>query len=136
MFDFDLSFLNDMMKDPFNWDKEAYKFNRDEKDMHPYSMTNTKDKVIITHNVLGIDKKDLKISRDELNGNDIIKLEGKTVDEITGKEYSISSTFALDVSQLDLDKITSTMKNGLLYITIAKKEKKLELPKKRIINID
>ena len=45
--------------------------------------------------------------------------------ELTKKEYSISSRFALDTAQLDIKNVTSTMKNGLLYITIPlKKEEK------------
>ena len=48
--------------DPLTWDKESYKFNREEKDMRPYSVTNTKKETIITHNVLGINKKDLKLT--------------------------------------------------------------------------
>ena len=53
-------FLN-LFIDPLTWDKNSYKFNREEKDMRPYSVTNTKKDTIIVHNVLGIDKKDLNL---------------------------------------------------------------------------
>lgn len=110
---FDL-FLNT----PLDWDKKSYKFNRDEKDMHPYSIINLEDKSIIVHNVVGIDKKDLKIKLEREGGNAYIVIDGKSKDEITKKVYSVSSRFAIDYTQLDIKKATSTMNNGLLYITI------------------
>ena len=123
MFDFDL----DNLFNSFDWDRKNYKFSRDEKDMHPYSVINNKKETIIVHNVLGVDKKDLKISLSKENGNTYILIEGKSVDSLTQKEYSISSRFAIDTTQLDIKKITSTMKNGLLYITIPlKPEEKSE----------
>jgi HSP20 family protein len=118
MFDFDF----DDLFNSFDWDKKNYKFNRDEKDMHPYSIINNKKETIIVHNILGIDKKDLKISLNKENGNTYILIEGKSIDELTKKEYSISSRFAIDGSQLNIKNITSTMKNGLLYITIPLKQ--------------
>lgn len=110
---FDL-FLNT----PLDWDKKSYKFNRDEKDMHPYSIINLEDKSIIVHNIVGIDKKDLKIKLEREGGNAYIVIDGRSKDEITKKVYSVSSRFAIDYTQLDIKKATSTMNNGLLYITI------------------
>ena len=127
MLDFDNLFNFDELFSSFDWDKKNYKFNRDEKDMHPYSIIDNEKEVIIVHNVLGIDKKDLKISLNKESGNTYILIEGKSIDELTKKEYSISSRFALDTTQLDIKNITSTMKNGLLYITAPlKKEEKLK----------
>lgn len=128
MFDFDIIDLFNSL----DWDKKSYKFNRDEKDMHPYSIMNLKDKTLIVHNVLGVDKKDLKLSFEKENGVGYILINGKSVDEYTKKEYSISSRFAIDPTQLDLNKITCTMKNGLLYISIPtivedKKSQKIEI---------
>ena len=124
--------LIDLFFNPLDWDKKSYKFNRDEKDMHPYSVNTVKDNTIIVHNVLGINKEDLKLSRKAENKVTYIVIEGKTEDSITGKEYSINSTFAVDDSQLDLTRITSTVKNGLLYIIIPNK---VELPKLKDIEI-
>lgn len=127
MLDFDNLFDFDELFNSFDWDKKNYKFNRDEKDMHPYSIVDNEKEVIIVHNVLGIDKKDLKISLNKESGNTYILIEGKSIDELTKKEYSISSRFALDTTQLDIKNITSTMKNGLLYIIAPlKKEEKLK----------
>lgn len=124
MFD---SELIDFLFEPFDWDKKSYKFNREEKDMHPYSIIKNDKETIITHNVLGINKEDLKLTRKNENGDSYIVIEGKTKDELTNKEYSVSSRFALDESQLDLSGIKSSIKNGLLYIIIPnKKDKKLK----------
>lgn len=124
MFD---SELIDFLFEPFDWDKKSYKFNREEKDMHPYSIIKNDKETIITHNVLGINKEDLKLTRKNENGDSYIVIEGRTKDELTNKEYSVSSRFALDESQLDLSGIKSSVKNGLLYIVIPnKKDKKLK----------
>ena len=47
--------------DLFDFDRHFYFFNRDEKDMHPYYVIRKKDSLVLTHNVLGIAKKDLKV---------------------------------------------------------------------------
>lgn len=129
MLDFDfIDFL-----DPFTWDKNIYKFNRGEKDMHPYSIVDNEKAFIIVHNILGVDKKDLKVSIKPENNKTYLSIEGKTKDIITTKEYSVSSRFELDVDQLDLTKVSSTMNNGLLYITFVKKPRQ---PKLNAINIE
>ena len=88
---------------PFDWDKDFYKFNRMEKDMNPYSVYN---------------KEDLKISTKTENHTSFIVIEGKSKDEITGKEYSINSRFSIDKSKMDIENSKCSMKNGLLYIEI------------------
>ena len=45
--------------DLFDFDRHFYFFNRDEKDMYPYDVIRKKDAIVITHNVLGIEKEDL-----------------------------------------------------------------------------
>jgi HSP20 family molecular chaperone IbpA len=114
-------FDNDLF-DLFDWDKKNYKFNRNEKDMHPYSIYNKEDKVIIVHNVLGLNKKDLKLTINSEGNSYQIHIEGKTKDKVSGTEYSINSKFAVDPSTLKLDSIAAAMENGLLYITIQKKD--------------
>ena len=49
--------------DPFDFDKKFYNFNREEKDMHPYSILNKEDATILTHNVLGLNKEDIQLSK-------------------------------------------------------------------------
>ena len=124
-FEKDLDILIDAIF-PLDWDKKNYKFNREEKDMHPYSIKNEEKQTIITHNILGIDKKDLKITNESENGKTFISIKGKTKDVITGKEYSIDSRFSLNVDEVDLSGIKATAKNGLLYIVIPTKKKELK----------
>jgi HSP20 family molecular chaperone IbpA len=112
--------------DPLTWDKESYKFIREEKDVRPYPVTNTKKETIITHNVLGINKKDLKLTMKSNREGMFLIVEGATKDSLTGKDYSVNSTFQLDDTQLDLTKISSKMENGLLYIIIPNKAEEIK----------
>ena len=122
---FDLD-LWDSSFNPFDWDKTLYKFNRAEKDMNPYSIVNKKDEVIIVHNILGIDKKDLKLQVKVENHKRYLIIEGRTKDEITEKEYSISSSFEVDDRNLDMKKAKITVDRGLLFIRIPLKKEKIE----------
>lgn len=123
---------------PFGFDRSFYNFNREEKDMHPYSILNNKEKkiVTITHNVLGINKEDIKLSKKTEDRITYIVINGKSKDEVTGKTYSVNSRFSVDEKSLDLSKVKSTLKNGLLYITIPYKEVKEKQEKESFINID
>jgi len=130
-----MDFLDDIFS-PFIWDKNFYNFTREEKDMHPYSVICHEDgSVTIVHNVLGLNKEDIKLVAKEMHGKGYILIAGKTVDEITKKTYSINSRFECNVQRCDLDKITSNMKNGLLYINIEAKENKPQEKKENIITI-
>ena len=122
--------------DPFDFDKKFYNFNREEKDMHPYSILNKEDATILTHNVLGLNKEDIQLSKKKENGIAYIVITGKTTDEITGKTYSINSRFSVDENKVDLSKVSSTMKNGLLYITIPYKKEDKEVEKESFIKIN
>ena len=118
MLDLDSIFVDSLF--PFDWDKKTYKFNREEKDMHPYSRVENDKALILTHNILGIDKEDLKMSIDRINGIARITISGNTKDMV-GKERSINSTISLKDDNLELNKVKAIAKNGLLYITIPKK---------------
>ena len=52
--------MYDLLVNPLGWDKDFYRFDRFEKDMNPYSIKYNKEegKAILSHNILGIDKKD------------------------------------------------------------------------------
>lgn len=117
------NFLDLDIFNPFDFDRDFYKFNRIEKDMNPYSIKQTDEGIILIHNVLGINKKDLKISTKRENHTNLIIIEGKTKDEVTGREYSINSRFSVD-DNVDLKSAKPSMKNGLLYISIKYKEAK------------
>ena len=105
MLDFDNLFDFDELFNSFDWDKKSYKFNRDEKDMHPYSIINNKKETIIVHNVLGKDKKDLKISLKKESGNTYILIEGKSMKEV--------SRFVFD-KLATLDSVSSTATHFVL----------------------
>ena len=81
------NFLDLDIFNPFDFDRDFYKFNRIEKDMNPYSIKQTDEGIILIHNVLGINKEDLKISTKRENHTNLIIIEGKTKDEVTGREY-------------------------------------------------
>ena len=124
MLDNDLDNLINFMFEPFDWDK---------KDMSSYSIIKTKDSMTIIHNILGIDKKDIKLTRKIENGDSFICIEGKTIDSITKKEYSVNSRFRIDANIYDLAEINGIAQNGLLYIEIKnKKPAKAEKLEERI----
>lgn len=109
----------------FDWDRDFYNFMRPEKDMTPYSIIEQKDKTILVHNIVGINKDDLKITIKSENGEKYICINGSTQDEITGQKYEVNSRFS--VKAQDIKNIESTMKNGLLYIEISYKTPKEEI---------
>lgn len=127
--------IYDLLVDPLGWDKDFYKFDRWEKDMNPYNIKYDKEngKAILSHNILGIDKKDLEVAVKPDRGTNYLVISGKTVDEVTGKEYSIHSRFYIS-EDYDTDKIEAEAKNGLVYITIPYKKEVLE-DKTKTINV-
>lgn len=109
--------------DLFDFDRHFYFFNRDEKDMHPYDVIRKKNSLVLTHNVLGIAKEDLKVNVRTENLKHYLVIEGSSKDKITGKSYSINSRFSYDPEEVDVSKAESELKNGILYITIPYKAK-------------
>lgn len=126
--------LFDFFVDPFQWDRDFYRFNRKEKDLYPYSVVQNKAKgnAVITHNVLGINKEDLSITIKPENGENYLVISGKTEDEALGKTYSINSRFYVPNSY-DIDHVEAEVKNGLVYITLPYKKEAIEETKQ--INI-
>ena len=110
--------LFDAFDDLFDFDRDFYRFNRDEKDMHPYDIINKENEIIITHNVLGIAKEDLNISVKTIKNKNYIVISGTTKDKITDKSYTINSRFEYNPNEIDVSKATSELINGILYITI------------------
>lgn len=126
--------LFDAFDDLFDFDRAFYRFNRDEKDMHPYDIINKENEIIITHNVLGIAKEDLSISIKTIKNKNYIVISGTTKDKITDKSYTINSRFEYNPNEIDVSKATSELINGILYITIPYQNK--DIPNKDIqINI-
>lgn len=127
----------DLFFNPFDWDKNFYNFNREEKDMNPYSIITPKGegKIILVHNVLGIKKEDLKLTKQVKDDYVYLLISGKTKDKITGKEYTINSRFHIDDTEFNLDLISANMENGLLYVNIPYKIKQKQEPSEVQIDI-
>lgn len=119
---------------PFLWDREVYKFNRFEKDMNPFSVHKKDNKVILVHNVVGVDKKDLNLKISEKDGLNKLIISGETINEDTDSKYSIHSEFTLDKDKKIKD-ISSKLENGLLYITIEYEKDALEAGSVKVIDI-
>ena len=115
--------LFDPFGDLFDFDRHFYFFNRDEKDMQPYDIVRKENALIITHNVLGLNKEDLKVTIKTENLKHYLVISGTSKDELTGKTYSINSRLSYNPDEIDISKATSELKNGLLYITIKYKAK-------------
>lgn len=118
--------LFDAFDDLFDFDRDFYRFNRDEKDMHPYDIINKENEIIITHNVLGIAKEDLNISVKTIKNKNYIVISGTTKDKITDKSYTINSRFEYNPNEIDVSKATSELINGILYITIPYQNKDIQ----------
>lgn len=108
----------DLLFDDLGWDKSFYSFLRSEKDQTPYSVIREDDeKMILVHNVLGVNKEDLEVKLRSEDGQRILYITGQTVDDITKKKYSINSRFVIKNGN-KIKEVTSEARNGLLYITI------------------
>ena len=118
--------LFDAFDDLFDFDREFYRCNRNEKDMHPYDIINKENEIIITHNVLGIAKEDLNISVKTIKNKNYIVISGTTKDKITDKSYTINSRFEYNPNEIDVSKATSELINGILYITIPYQNKDIQ----------
>jgi len=115
----------DLFNDIFDFNRGLYNFNRVEKDMKPYNIISVDENTtILTHNVLGIDKKDLKVSVENKNNKQTLTIKGKTEDKITKQIYDVNSQF--DIKRQDIENIDCKADKGLLYITIKFKANKNE----------
>lgn len=103
----------------FNWDKSFYNFDRIVHDQAPYKILNKDNKLVIVHNVVGIDQKDIKIDIEQEDDRSFLVISGKTHNDDLNYDYTVNSRFAFNASRVD--KINYKMENGLLYIEIKKK---------------
>lgn len=120
----DLFLLNDL----FDFDRKFYTFVRPEKDMMPYTIINKENQTILIHNVIGINKEDLKISIKTENGEKILYISGQTKDNISGNNYEVNSRFKIKAQSIK--NIECECANGLLYVTISynePEEKEIEI---------
>jgi len=73
---------------------------------------------IFTFDINGINQEDLVITRTSKNGKNEIKVKGTTTDTIVQKTHTIDKSLILPHNNYDLKLIYSTIKNGILYITV------------------
>lgn len=113
------------------FDKSFYSFNRPVLDMKPYSIAQTDDETILTHNILGIDEEDLKLETIKEGSNYYLLITGETEPEIQGqRKFTVRSKFSIDPDFIR--KITYKVKNGILYVHLHRKiekQTKLEITK-------
>lgn len=104
----------------FNFDflLDDYFFSRPVKDMTPYKVIEKNGGLTIILNTLGISSEDIEVEAESANtnGNQYLKISGKTKDDITEKEYSINIKFS--VSKL-MKSIDWESKNGLTYLYVS-----------------
>ena len=105
----------------FDWDKPAYTFSRPVHDMKPYMIKTLEDRVVIVHNIVGIEPDDIKVSIVNEDGRDSLVIEGVTHNDVLNYDYKVSSKFGI-VSADVFKSVTYEVKDGLLYINLFKKE--------------
>jgi len=105
----------------FNWDRPAYSFSRSVHDMHPYSIKTLDDRVVLVHNIVGVKEEDIHVDIERTeDGRDQLVIEGVTHNDVLNYDYKINSKFYI---KADMFKdVTYSVKDGLLYIELFKKE--------------
>ena len=106
-----------LLDDLFDFDRKFYTFVRPEKDMMPYTIINKENQTTLIHDVVGINKEDLKISIKTENGEKILYIAGQTKDKVSGSNYEINSRFKIKAHSIK--DIECECTNGLLYVTIS-----------------
>jgi HSP20 family molecular chaperone IbpA len=108
---------------PFDFDflSNFYSFNRPIKDMYPYRIVKKDDKIIIVLNTLGVSEEDINVDIEagDIPNRQILKVGGKTHDEIADMDYDINMKFAISK---EIDKIDWGNLNGVTYLYIYFKE--------------
>lgn len=102
------------------FDSNFYRFNRAVKDQSPYRIKRYDDGLILVHNVLGINSKDITVDIENDKATSYIVIRGETKDEITNTTYDVNSRFAVNAEEIA--DIQYQLKNGLLYINIKYKQ--------------
>jgi len=110
----------------FNWDKPAYSFSRSVHDMYPYQLKNFDDKVVLAHSVVGIKPDDVIVSveGDPKSDRNQLVIEGLTHNDILDYDYKVKSKF--DFKANLFKNIDYTVEDGIVYITLYKKEPEAE----------
>jgi len=114
-----------------DWDKDAYKFNRNVLDSKPYQMLKKEDSTIITHNCLGIPEENIDVSIQTENHRSFLVIQGSYNDELTNNNYSVNSRFLINEAQISC--INYGAKNGILTVEVKfKKPETKKIPIKKM----
>jgi len=113
-----------------DFDKDFYRFTRNLKDMYPYEVVKKDNQIIIVHNVVGLNKDDIKITIERDGKYDYLVICGEKKNEVTDKMYTVDSRFGIKLNEIASEGIEWKVEDGLLYIYI-----KLKEPEQPKINI-
>lgn len=129
----DFSLLDDIFRDPF--------FDNHESKLMKTDIQEKKDEYIIDIDLPGYDKENIKMSIED----GYLVIQATTTSESDEKEegkfvrrerYSGSCSRSFYVGdEIQVEDVSASFKNGILKITIPKKEEKKELPEKKYIEI-
>jgi len=129
----DFSLLDDIFRDPF--------FDNHESKLMKTDIQEKKDEYIIDIDLPGYEKENIKMSIED----GYLVIQATTTSESDEKEegkfvrrerYSGSCSRSFYVGdEIQVEDVSASFKNGILKITIPKKEEKKELPEKKYIEI-
>lgn len=114
--------FDDFYDDLFAWDKPSYSFSRNVGDMYPYKLVNKDDRVLLVHNIVGINPDDIKVEEQEEDGRHFLVISGVTHSNVLNYDYKVNSKFEFKPEAFD--HITYKTANGLLEISLFKKAPK------------
>lgn len=111
--------FDDFYDDLFSWDKPSYSFSRNVHDMSPYKLVNKDDRVLLVHNIVGINPDDIKVEEQEENGRHFLVISGVTHSDVLNYDYKVNSKFEFKPDAFD--HVSYKAANGLLEISLFKK---------------
>ena len=101
--------------DFFNWDKPSYSFSRAVHDMSPYKLKDLGDKVVLVHNIVGVNEDDISVEVADNGGRTQLIISGTTHNDILNYDYKVN-----------FKSVSYEVKEGLLYIYLYKKEQEVK----------
>lgn len=104
--------------DFFLFDKDAYWFNRETKDLFPYRLIEKDGKFIVVLNALGIAKEDITV---DVKGTSdpreqLLVINGNTHNEVLDKDYNVNIAFKV---YRTINSIEWDAKDGIVQLTLS-----------------